>query len=185
MATVFTHAFVGAAIGAMYACGGKPVEKSEKLPLRFWAVCAIAAALPDFDVAGFHYDIAYGSLLGHRGITHSLLFALLLSFVAAPLACRGWDDFRRRRLTLVPVLFLVAASHGVIDAATNGGFGVAFFAPFENSRYFLLWRPIEVAHIGIRSFLREDGLYVLGNEFINVWVPTAIVTSFVLWLKSV
>ena len=184
MATVFTHAFVGAAIGTAYACGGKPKEPSERLQVRFWLLCALVAALPDIDAIGFHCGVAYGSMFGHRGFTHSLLFALLLAAMAAPAACRSRADFARRWQSLIPLFFLAAASHALLDAATNGGFGVAFFAPLENSRYFLRWRPIEAAHLGIVAFLSEDGSYVLGGEFMHVWMPTAILTTFILTVKS-
>jgi inner membrane protein len=30
------------------------------------------------------------------------------------------------------------ASHGVLDALTNGGHGIAFFSPFLNERYFFV-----------------------------------------------
>jgi len=35
---------------------------------------------------------------------------------------------------LFAYLFLATASHGVLDAMTNGGLGVAFFSPFDNRR---------------------------------------------------
>jgi len=35
---------------------------------------------------------------------------------------------------------------------TKGGLGVAFFSPFDNSRYFLPWRPIRVSPIAIHRF---------------------------------
>ena len=37
------------------------------------------------------------------------------------------------------------ASHGVLDALTDGGPGVAFLAPFDDTRYFFPWRPIRVS----------------------------------------
>jgi len=48
--------------------------------------------------------------------------------------------------------FLATASHGLLDALTDGGLGVAFFAPFDNHRYFLPWRPIHVSPIGAGRF---------------------------------
>ncbi|HVR39947.1 MAG TPA: metal-dependent hydrolase, partial [Thermoanaerobaculia bacterium] len=41
----------------------------------------IASILPDADVAGFAFGIPYGSMFGHRGFTHSILFALLASLL--------------------------------------------------------------------------------------------------------
>ena len=39
----------------------------------------LCAVLPDIDVVGFGYGIQYGDLWGHRGLTHSLVFAALLA----------------------------------------------------------------------------------------------------------
>jgi inner membrane protein len=71
-------------------------------------------------------------------------------------------------------LFLATASHGVLDALTNGGHGVAFFAPFENSRYFLPFTPIEVSPIGISRFFSSRGAEVLLNEMLWIWSPAAL-----------
>jgi hypothetical protein len=35
------------------------------------------------------------------------------------------------RLSVWTYFFLAAASHGLLDAMTDGGLGVAFFAPFD------------------------------------------------------
>jgi inner membrane protein len=51
--------------------------------------------------------------------------------------------------------FLSAASHGLLDALTDGGLGVAFFSPFEQTRYFFPVRPVAVSPIGIREFFNE------------------------------
>jgi membrane-bound metal-dependent hydrolase YbcI (DUF457 family) len=43
----------------------------------------------------------------------------------------------------------VVASHGVLDALTDGGKGVAFFSPFDTTRHFFPVRPIPVAPITV------------------------------------
>jgi inner membrane protein len=58
----------------------------------------------------------------------------------------------------------VIASHGLLDAMTTGGLGVAFFAPFSAERYFFPWRPILVSPIGIERFLSPRGAAVLMSE---------------------
>jgi inner membrane protein len=65
-------------------------------------------------------------------------------------------------------LFAATASHGLLDAMTDGGSGVAFFSPFENSRYFFPFTPIRVAPIGITRFFTARGLEVLRSELL--WV---------------
>lgn len=90
---------------------------------------------PDIDVVGFAFGIKYGDMLGHRGFTHSLVFALMLGCLV------GWLFFRNEgvkinRVALIIYFTLITASHPLLDAMTNGGLGVALFAPFDGTRYF-------------------------------------------------
>ncbi len=64
MASAFTHGIVGFAAAVAYA--GTPT------PRRLWLLAAGCAMLPDADVLGFPLGIPYRSLLGHRGLSHSL-----------------------------------------------------------------------------------------------------------------
>lgn len=116
----------------------------------------------------------YGDFWGHRGFTHSLVFAALL---AAAAMCFG---FWRGVSGLSPFalwgyFFLASASHGVLDAFTDGGLGVAFFSPLDDQRYFFPWTPIRVSPIGLANFLSGRGLAVLQSEFVWVWIPAAVV----------
>jgi len=170
--SVFSHAVAGMAIGTAFWRPGTPA--------RYWALGAVVAALPDVDVAGFRLGIPYGAVLGHRGLTHSLAFAAALSaLIVAALPSVG--SVSRGRLWLY--LFLATASHGTLDALTNGGGGVAFFAPLHNARYFLPWTPIEVSPIGVRAFFSERGLRVIANEVLWLWVPSVLFAAAALWLR--
>jgi membrane-bound metal-dependent hydrolase YbcI (DUF457 family) len=91
--------------------------------------------LPDADVLGFPFGIRYEDILGHRGLLHSLTFALVLSWIVAFLAFPRLPK-RWTRFLLFSYFFIVTASHGALDAMTDGGLGIAFFAPFDNTRYF-------------------------------------------------
>jgi len=109
--------------------------------------------------------------VGHRGMTHSLLFAAPLGVAAGAILGGGKAQvFRNSSL-----LFLVTASHGLLDAMTNGGLGIAFFSPFDTTRYFFHWRPIQVSPIGIGGFFSARGASILFSETIYVWMPAAIV----------
>ena len=122
-------------------------------------------------------------MLGHRGITHSLAAAAILGLILARTVYRrGAGPLSWPRVWLF--LFLAGASHGVLDALTNGGLGVAFFAPFTNERYFFPFRPIEVSPLSIRRFLSPLGLAILWNEFIWVWCPTTVATVALLWYRG-
>src|SRR4029077_7470776 len=109
-----------------------------------------------------------------------LLFAALL---ASAVMVTG---FRRElpglgRLSLWIYLFLATASHGLLDAMTDGGLGVAFFSPFDNHRYFLPWTPIRVSPIGAGRFFTHRGLEVLRSELLWIWLPAALLALSV-WL---
>jgi inner membrane protein len=66
---------------------------------------------------------------------------------------------------------------------TDGGYGVAFFAPFSGERYFLPWRPILVSPIGVARFLSPHGAAVLASEFRWVWAPSIAIAAVGWWLR--
>jgi len=165
MPSGFSHAFVGAALGALFRRPGPPV--------RFWLAGAACAATPDLDVVGpLWFGVPWGSMLGHRGITHSLTFAVALGALVTALLFRG-PEWRGRRLSTWLYLSLATASHGVLDAMNNGVTGVAFFAPFDAGRYFLLWRPIPVSPFALR-FFSARGWAVFQSEVLMIWLPLAL-----------
>jgi inner membrane protein len=61
------------------------------------------------------------------------------------------------------IVTLVIASHGLLDALTDGGLGAALLWPFSDERFFAPWRPLPVAPIGAR-FWSGRGLAVLAVE---------------------
>jgi inner membrane protein len=134
---------------------------------KFWIVAILCSVLPDFDVIGFRFGVPYGNLWGHRGMSHSLLFAAIISAGFALWMQKG----AKERLKLACLLFAIMASHGVLDALTNGGRGVAFFSPFDQHRYFFPWRPIRVSPIGARALFSSRALEVLWSER-WVWGPS-------------
>jgi len=92
---------------------------------------------------------------------------------------------KRSRASLAILFSLATVSHLVLDSLTDGGSGVALFAPFENSRYFAPWRPIEVSPIGV-DFFSARGLVVLASEMIWVWLPAlALITAGKLFQRIV
>ena len=165
MPTVFSHATAALALG--------PAFRSAGWPQRVWWTGAACAVLPDADVVGFYFGVPLGSVLGHRGLTHSLAFAAVLAALLTPLLLPR--DSSRAWLWLY--LFLATASHGVLDAMTNGGIGVAFFAPFDNHRYFLPWTPIRVSPIGIGRFFTSRGSAVLQSELLWIWIPAGLLIA--------
>jgi inner membrane protein len=174
MASAFAHAVVGAALW--------PLFRVEGAPKHMWLVGAGLAVLPDIDVVGFRFGVAYSDLLGHRGLTHSLLVAAALGALVAVAYGRGSIE-TSHRLRLGAYVAVATASHGVLDAMTTGGLGVALFAPVDNTRYFFPWRPIAVSPIGVRPFFTARGLMVLANEALWVGLPSLIVASLAYYLR--
>ncbi len=132
---------------------------------------ALCAVLPDIDVVGFGYGIQYGDLWGHRGLTHSLAFAALLSGTLVGVWYRQGDAKVKAMRWLY--FFLATASHGLLDALTNGGLGVAFLSPFDTTRYFFGFRPVAVSPIGVSEFFTAYGAQVLASEALWIWLPSA------------
>jgi inner membrane protein len=168
MPTVMTHAIVGLGLAKVFT--------ARKLPWPYWILSAILPMVPDVDVLAFLVGIPYRSPFGHRGCTHSLCFALALSLTAAVLFARRC---RVSWTALAGFFFLMTASHGILDALTDGGLGVALFWPFDSTRYFFAWRPITVSPIGLK-FFQEDGWETLGSEILWVWLPTGLLVGAVL-----
>lgn len=144
---------------------------------RFWYLAILCSILPDIDVLGFPLGIRYGDLWGHRGMTHSLLFAAVISVIMA----FRFAPARAERWKLILLLFIVTVSHGVLDAMTNGGLGVAFFSPFDTRRYFFPWTPIQVSPIGASGFFSTRGMNVILSEIVWVWGP-AVAVGAIIWI---
>lgn len=166
MASAFGHAL--AAIGI-----GKGMLFREKL--KFWLLGMFCAIVPDADVIGFKFGVAYGNMFGHRGFTHSFAFALILGSLVVWFFYKEERAFSRKWWLLLLYFFLATASHPILDAFTNGGYGVAFFSPFNNERYFFPWRPIQVSPIGAGNFFSTWGLNVLKSEGIWIGIPSLVV----------
>lgn len=161
MPTIFSHAIFAAVTGKTF------VKKS--VSFWFWFLTALCAIIPDADVAGLAFGIKFGSLFGHRGFTHSIMFALIFGAIVAFFT----DKLLQTGISLIKLFVyfsLATFSHPSLDMLTNGGSGVALLAPFSNERYFFPWRPVEVSPIGM-GFFSDRGLDVILSEVIWIWLP--------------
>jgi len=175
MASAPTHVM---ATGALAAFFYRP-----RVPWHLWLLGAAVAVAPDLDVIGFRLGIAYSDLLGHRGLTHSLPFAAVVSGLLTLSVYRsGAGPLTRAQVWFF--LFLAMALHGVLDAFTNGGLGIAFFSPFSARRYFFPIRPLEVSPLSIRRFLTGRGLAILASEVRWVWIPAILLAASVSWFRT-
>ena len=166
MPSAFTHAAVGLALAPAFWRPG--------VPRRLWLLGALAATAPDLDVIGLRLGVDYASTLGHRGFSHSLVFAALLAAALLPLV-RAGPSFPARRAWLY--LFLAVASHGLLDMATDGGRGVALLEPFSAARLFFPFRPIAVSPLSVNAFFSARGASVLASEALWVWLPAAVLAA--------
>ena len=194
MPSIITHAAVPLALWCAADRG--------RIPPRLLAAGVIAAMLPDADVLAFALHIPYADAFGHRGASHSLLFACVLAAVAAVLAFFGsrrpWSAPRnsgsRRPWSAVSCqprlaptkagptvastvqaavfVFVCAASHPLLDAMTTGGLGVALAWPWSEHRFFAPWRPIRVSPFA-PQFFSARGVATLLSELRWVWLPLA------------
>jgi inner membrane protein len=162
MATLYTHVAVG--LGMARICAARP------MPWAYWGLAAVLPMIPDLDVFS---TANYGTPLGHRGITHSLLFAQLLGMIAAGLVFR---TLRVRWWLLAAVFFGMVASHGLLDAMTRGGEGVPSFWPLQGR--FGNWGPLAVSDI---AFSLPDPRHsrAMRSELLWVWLPTGLLVGVV------
>jgi inner membrane protein len=170
MPTVMTHAMLGVAAAAVF-----PYGKSRE---KIFAFSILASVLPDADVIGFAFDVPYGHMFGHRGFFHSLFFALLVTIIIVCAAFREERVFSRTWWALMGYFFLLAASHGILDAFTSGGLGIALLSPFDNTRYVAWVTPFEAAPLHLGGLFTPWGLRVIVSEVLWLWMP---VLALVWW----
>ena len=165
MATVFTHPVPVLALGMGLGTGC--------ISGRLFVLALVCTVLPDIDVPLLNSGlVGKGLLLGHRGLTHSLVFALAVGVVAALLHRVVHSSWKKAFW----VCFLAVLSHIALDMLTTGGrFGLALLAPWDASRYTLPWAPIKISPFAAGFFTRR-GLEVLLCELRMVWLP-----GFGLW----
>jgi inner membrane protein len=142
----------------------------EILSRRLLLAGVAASILPDLDVIAFSFGIPYEHEFGHRGFSHSFLFAAFVALVGA-CAHRSLDSSFGIAFGF---LFLATASHGILDAFTNGGLGIALLWPWSAQRFFARFQVIEVAPISISSFLSTWGVRAIFSELRWFWLPCAL-----------
>jgi inner membrane protein len=140
------------------------------MPWVYWGLAAVLPILPDLDAFS---TAAYGTPLGHRGITHSLVFALGLSAIAAGLTFRY---LRTRWWRLTGLFFVITVSHGLLDAFTLGGMEIPFFWPLPGR--WGNWGPMPASHIGLELPDLRSG-EILRSEWLWVWLPCGLLVGLV------
>jgi inner membrane protein len=142
------------------------------LSMLWWSALSL---LPDADVIGFRLGVRYHDEWGHRGATHSFVFALGAALVLGALA----PLVRARPVRTALLALVVIGSHALLDTLTDGGHGCALLWPFSDARFFAPWNPIPVSPIGGR-FFTDVGLRVMLAE---LWLFAPLYV-YALWPRS-
>jgi inner membrane protein len=165
MPTVLSHPVVPLAIRVGFGAG--------KISNRLLLAGALGSVLPDLDVVGFWYGIPHESEFGHRGFSHSMVFATVVALIGAT----AYRTLNTSFGTAFVFLLLSIGSHGVLDAFTDGGAGIALLWPWSQNRYFAPLRPIKVAPIAIGDFFLYGGIQVLISELFWLWLPCLLAAA--------
>ena len=173
MPTIVTHAAVPLCLGLGLGC--------RVIPPRLLLAGGAIAMLPDADVLAFKLGVAYGHVFGHRGVTHSLLFA----FALPTLAMLFHRQFRASAATVWSFLLVSLLSHSLLDSLTTGGKGVGWLWPWRDERFFAPWQVIRVAPFKLEAYLTARGEAVILSEVYWVWLPGVVVMLVLILLRLI
>lgn len=173
-----THIVTGA---AGYKLIGSGVSKEnhylkDRLTLTARGLFFLGSILPDIDNISRLWGIeAY--IVHHRGITHSIPFALCISLAVALLSAKflGLASFS----IVFLAMFLAVIFHIYMDLITS--YGTQVFLPFTNTRFSLDWvfivDPIYTLVIFIIFLLAS-----IRNESLKLISKIALPWTLVLWI---
>lgn len=119
-----TQIVLGAAVGE--AVLGKKAGKKAMV----WG--AIAGTIPDLDVLSNFFLSDFESLLFHRGITHSILFGLIISPILAYLVNKIHPAEKTTFTDWLKLFLWCIITHPLLDIFTN--YGTQLFYPFSDYR---------------------------------------------------
>jgi inner membrane protein len=169
-----THIVLGAAIGE--------VTLGKKIGSKALLYGALLGTIPDLDVFITPFLNPVSSLFFHRGISHSLLFMVLL----APIA--GWilsKIEKRHSIELkkwILFSFFPLITHIIIDCFNTYGTGI--FEPFSNIRIaydtmaiidFIFLAPLFIAVIWVMFYQKQDRI-----RRVITWIALGLSTAYFL-----
>jgi len=130
------------------------------------------ALLPDADLALVALGACDDGACGHRGASHSLLFAIAIGLCAGLASRRlGWPVVR----TVVAATFAVA-SHAMLDAFGEGGRGLPLLWPLSDARFISPIRIFPDAPRGL-ALLSIPGAINVAIEF-AVFLPMMLYATW-------
>jgi inner membrane protein len=172
MPSVFGHLLASSVLGYAFF-----PARIQPRALLLAGGCAIA---PDADVLAFAFGIPYESLWGHRGWTHSLVFAIALGLAVGWLLYRGQRHWPQMALWFA----LATASHPLLDMLTTGGLGCALWWPFSPDRLFFPVQVIRVSPLEVGEFFSRWGIKVLLSEAFWIGLPGLVLVLASRWLRQ-
>lgn len=172
MPTIVTHALL-----PLIAASAAPQLRPSG---RLVAAGMIAAMLPDADLVSRVFGIPHAHDFGHRGASHTLLFALLVGAIAARLA----PTLAASRRSAFWFLFASTLSHPLTDMLTDGGKGIMIFWPLVDDRLKWPMQPIEVSPIGLRAVETGAITDILLSELVWLVLPALLLAVLCrLWCR--
>jgi len=118
-----THFAAGACMGELMA--GRRIGRKAML------IGGLAQLLPDVDFIFGTWMSPAANALSHRGVTHSFLFLILMTPIAA-WAVRRWSNTTLSWRTWIIFLGIEVAAHLFLDAFN--AYGTGWFEPFSHKR---------------------------------------------------
>ncbi|TYQ00383.1 inner membrane protein [Tenacibaculum adriaticum] len=118
------------------ACG--EIALGKKIGNKALLFGAIGGTIPDLDVilGKVFYSNSIDQLAFHRGFMHSIVFAILGSFLFGYLVFKLYDSGKRKNTTTVKewiwLFFLSIFTHPILDSFTP--YGTQLFLPFSDYR---------------------------------------------------
>ncbi len=148
-----THIALGACIGELFT------DRQFGKKALLWG--AMAQSIPDIDFVTAFWMGPTEQLIAHRSFTHSILFALLISFFLAVTAERF---HRPQNISLRKWIFFLGTEvfvHLLIDAFNN--YGVGWFEPFSHTRI-----SLHAIFVADPFFSLAPGVACLALIFLNM-----------------
>lgn len=135
MATFVMHPVFGA--GAAYG-----LSQDRRISTKFIVLSTFCQWIPDIDTLTYLVGIDGLHPFGHRGMAHSFVFAALVAFMVMHWGYRHLRAERQQWGMMYGWFFCMTALHGIFDGMTQTTQGVAYFWPFDSTRYVLPWQPL-------------------------------------------
>jgi membrane-bound metal-dependent hydrolase YbcI (DUF457 family) len=140
MSSIVGHALAGVSVASAFEHGGMRENRR-----RLFGLAALLSIIPDLDVLIYIAFRPIG-MTPHRGITHTIAFALFAGVLMA-IVCRRFLGLTYLRMFLI--VSAVLLSHSILDYLMGCGPGVPFFWPISEQGFLLPFRLVPTAYYSL------------------------------------